>query len=127
MGAGTEDLCARRVSVPTHELISWTNTGGKADALTISGTEIHLLAGRTPLQIGIITSIRMKENTVLNLTPLGIHPDTANRHCSPYVGCCAAFIQVPSFENISLLVIRKGRDIACICSRNRHTMPYEST
>ena len=127
MGAGTEYLCACRVSVPAHELISWTNAGGNADALTISGTEIHLLASRAPLQLGIIGGIRMEENTVLDLTPLGIHLDTANRHCSPYVGCCTAFIQVPSFENISLLVIRKGRDIACIFSRNRQTMPYEST
>ena len=60
----------------------------------------------------------MQEHTILNLTPFSVYNDTADRHCGKFIGIFTTFINVPAFENITLLTGRKVRFVILILIRD---------
>ncbi len=64
----------------------------------------------------------MKEDTVLDLTPLCVDLDTTNLHCFECVRLGAAFISEPTFENKAVLAIREVRYIVLKFVRDRSSL-----
>ena len=101
---GIEHLGAGLIGVPAHNGIVITQTGRNRNLSAVANTESHGLVFSTPIQRRIIlpglriNSIRMQENTVLDLTPLGIDSDTF-RHISESIGLGTSIIHIPALKN----------------------------
>ena len=89
--------------IPSQELVSVTCTCRSTDRTVISDTEGKRLAGRSPIQIGIIDRGKsgVQEDTVLDLAPLGVDRDTVDRHRSKCVLAGAALVHVPTLELVT--------------------------
>ena len=101
-----EDMGEFRIGVPAYQRVVLTNTRGDTDFGTITDTEAHGLILGTPIQGGVncvrlgIHGIRMQEDTVLHLTPLGIYGETF-RHIGKGIGLRTLVINIPSLEDIA--------------------------
>ena len=115
--SGLEKFRAFRVGVPAHKLITCTDTCGKADSSSVTDTEVHCLVFRSPVQRLVGAGIRTQENTVLDLTPLGIDGDVTHRHFAPRTRCRTTCIHVPAFKDVPLL--SSGKRGNCVCVQLR--------
>ena len=113
--------------VPAQELVAVTFAGRGADRSAVSHTEGQRLVIGAPIEVGIIDlrQAGMQEHTVLDLPPLGVDLNTADRHFAPGVWRSAAFIEVPALKDIS--AFRASRNIVLILIRNRGTLSNRTT
>ena len=97
-----EHVRASGVQIPADELKAGQKAGRCADMTALTDTEGHLLISRTPIDItrGAFRIIRMQEDTVLPLTPLGVNRYAAFRHGIKVVFIRAGIIQVPAFKDV---------------------------
>ena len=106
--------------IPSQELVSVACTCRSTDRTVISDTEGQRLAGRSPIQIGIIDRGKsgVQEDTVLDLAPLGIDRDAVDRHRRERVLTGAGLVHVPAFEHIAglgrRLIIVVAADIRAV-------------
>ena len=108
--------------VPAQELVAVTFAGRGADRSAVSHTEGQRLVIGAPIEVGIIDlrQAGVQEHTVLDLPPLGVDLNTADRHFAPGVWRSATFIEVPALKDISTFLA--SRFIVLILIRNRGTL-----
>ena len=88
------------VCIPSAEFITCPEASWCTDGSIVGNTEVHLLVFRTPVQGRIGSGIRMQEDTVLDLPPLGISRNTTHRHSIwEDIRFSTPFINVPPFKN----------------------------
>ena len=89
----------------------------------VNNTEVHRLVGGAPGETrdGGLIDARVQEDTVLDLTPLGIDGDAAVGHRGEVVGLLTQFIDIPTIEDkagMSVSSVRTvgsiGRDVSAI-------------
>ena len=92
---------------PADKRISVPRTFRRVDFSVVRNTEVHVLFYRvaifiyTPRQCRVCIRVGVKENTVLDFSPLSVNFNAALRHCSKSVGRCTAVIDVPTLKDIA--------------------------
>ena len=96
-----EDLCAGFVAEPALEDEAVQATGRCADLVAVADTEAHCLIRITPVDIAgaAFRIIRMQEDTVLDLPPLGVDGYAALRHRVKIIELVAGFVHKPALED----------------------------
>ena len=112
------------VGIPSAEFITCSDAGRRTDGSVVGNTEVHLLVFRAPVQGGICSGVRMQEDTVLDLPPLGVNRNTADHHLVECIRRCTAFIGIPAFEYVSFLAFRQFWHIVLILVRNHSPLTY---
>ena len=88
------------IHVPSVELVSSTFSFRCRDFSTVGNTEVHVLRIRAPVKRRIRPSVRVQEDTVLDLAPFGIDRQTAFRHRCKCILVRTGRIDVPAFKDI---------------------------
>ena len=108
--------------VPAVEFITGTLACRRRDLSAVRNAEAHLLVVTAPGKGHVFVCFRMQEYAILDLTPLGIDSDAADRHLVPGIRYCAAFVDIPAFEDKSGFTGRELRRIAAVLFRNLRTL-----
>ena len=99
-----EDLCAGFVAEPALEHEAVQKTGRGADLSAVADTEVHILI-TAPVDIagGTVRIVRMQEDTILDLPPLGEDSYIALWHLFIFkrIGLSAGAVDIPALENVA--------------------------